>query len=141
MTEYLNSRQISEAFNIAHSTVYHLVRKGLLPQPIKKDGRWSLWKQEDIDALGQKYKPKENKSNKITDFDYELVFKENAPKDFIETLKKIVSDCVKKHFGFCPKCKSYFIKKRRDQVFCSERCRRANTSYMWRIRHLKGASK
>lgn len=37
------------------------------------------------------------------------------------------------YFSFCPKCGKFFYKKRKDQVYCSERCRAAESS----LRHLR----
>lgn len=36
------------------------------------------------------------------------------------------------YFSFCPKCGKFFYKQRKDQVYCSERCRKNDKSMRYR---------
>lgn len=42
-----------------------------------------------------------------------------------------------KFFNICPKCGKFFYKKRKDQVFCSEKCREAEHQKRYRIKNKK----
>jgi excisionase family DNA binding protein len=48
--EYLCTKEVAEHIGINRATVYEWVKKGLLPEPEKRDGMNPRWRKTDIDT-------------------------------------------------------------------------------------------
>ena len=62
------------------------------------------------------------------EFEYEIIKKLFDLFESDETAEAIGYQ----YFSFCPKCGKFFYKKRKDQVYCSERCRNNDKSMRYR---------
>lgn len=48
-----------------------------------------------------------------------------TPQGDIESIPRIYNGIGYQYFNICPKCEKFFYKKRKDQVYCSEKCSNA----------------
>lgn len=49
-----------------------------------------------------------------------------VPAEIASDFEKEAIDLMAKKYGQCPKCNKWFKKNRRDQVYCSDKCRIAD---------------
>lgn len=52
-TDFFRAKDIAKRGNFSRTQVYTLIKKGLLPQPIKI-GKISVWKKTDVDFMFEK---------------------------------------------------------------------------------------
>jgi predicted DNA-binding transcriptional regulator AlpA len=49
----LNTEEVQRALRCSRMTIYNLVKRGRLSQPINTGGRWNLWPAEEIAAIAR----------------------------------------------------------------------------------------
>lgn len=47
---YLRAKKVAKRLDMSESTVWRLVKSGVLPRPIKLTPRTTVWRASDIDA-------------------------------------------------------------------------------------------
>lgn len=57
---YLSCASLADALDVSESTIHEMVRRGVLPQPIRLSPGCVRWRWEDVDAALRKLSPPGN---------------------------------------------------------------------------------